>query len=98
MKLSDVTERIWMGQVREIAKVLGWLVYHTYSSKRSPHGFPDVVLVRPPRVIFAELKRESGKLTIEQETWAEELSQCPGVEYYLWRPSQLQDVGDALSR
>ena len=32
-------------------------------------GFPDMVMVKPPRLIFAELKSETGKLTKEQEDW-----------------------------
>ena len=50
----------------EAAQTGGWLVYHTHDSRRSRKGFPDLVLVRPPKVIFAELKGPGGRVTPEQ--------------------------------
>ena len=38
------------------------------------------------RVIFAELKKQTGKLTQEQATWLSVLRQTGLVETYLWRP------------
>ena len=55
-------------------------------------GFPDLVLVRGDRLIFAELKRETGKLGPGQQEWLEAVEVIRGVEAYLWRPSDLQDV------
>jgi len=43
--------------------------------------------VRPPRVLFIELKSETGKETEFQKHWRELAEKCPGVETYLWRPS-----------
>ena len=83
---NALSERAFQRQVAELAELTGWRVYHTYDSRRSSPGFPDLVLVRAPRVIFAELKRERGRVTAAQREWADELGQCPGVEYYLWRP------------
>ena len=39
-------------------------------------GFPDCVLVRPPRLIIAELKSLTGKLSPEQEVWIRDLGEC----------------------
>ena len=39
---------------------------------------PRLVLVRPPRVILAELKSETGKLTPEQRVWIVTLAACGG--------------------
>ena len=88
----SLSERDFQAQVVQLAKLTGWRVYHTYDSRRSNAGFPDLVLVRPPRVIFAELKRQRGRVTVAQREWAEALRACPGVEYYLWRPSDWDEV------
>lgn len=83
---AEMTERVLYENVRELALRLGWLIYHTYDSRRSYPGFPDLVLVKPPRVLFVELKREHGRLSRDQQRWLEALSACPGVETYVWRP------------
>ena len=45
----------------ELAKRFRWDVYHTYDSRRSKAGFPDLVLWRK-RVIFVQLKSTKCKL------------------------------------
>lgn len=85
-------------QVVSLALLCGWLVYHTYDSRRSRKGFPDLVLVKPPRVIFAELKAADGRTTVEQREWLDALNRCPGVEAYLLRPADLERFRDALRR
>ena len=86
--------------VVEMAKALGWRVYTTWISVHSPAGFPDLVLVRPPRLIFAELKREPGKekgqSTSDQYEWLADLQACEGVEAFLWRPSDREQVEKVL--
>lgn len=96
--LSTIPEREWLQQVRDLAGLLGWAVYHTHLSLHSPEGFPDLVLARPPRLIFAELKREVGKPTAAQLAWLGTLSRCRSVETYLWRPSDLDYVRKVLAR
>ena len=85
------SERSFMGQVVAYARLMGWRCYHTYDSRRSDAGFPDLVLVRRPRVIFAELKSDRGKLTDDQRAWLEALDGC-SVERYIWRPSDWPKV------
>ena len=94
--LADLTEKEWSAQVYELARTLGWTRYHTYRSERSQPGFPDEVLVRD-RVIFAELKRETGRLSPAQEDWIGKLKRA-GAEVYVWRPSDLEEVGATLMR
>ena len=95
--LIQLTEKEWQSQVQEVCGLHGWLMYHTYNSRRSVAGFPDLVLVRPPRVIFAELKVKKGKLSNPQKFWQKELIECPGIEYYVWRPSDLDSIEEVLS-
>lgn len=65
-----MTEQQLQAAIVEAAQALGWLVYHTYDSRRSHAGFPDLVLVRQPRLIFAELKDDTRPMTEEQVRWS----------------------------
>lgn len=95
--------------VLRLARTCGWLAYHTRFSLKSQPGFPDLVLVKPPRVIFAELKDARRKLTESrlnkwghwvtgQDEWLAALAKCPGVEAYLWRPGDVEDIQRELTR
>jgi hypothetical protein len=93
----EITEKEWQAQVLDLARLCGWRHgYHTFDSRRSASGFPDLVLVRE-RVVFAELKSETGKLSAAQVAWLEAL-EAAGAEAYLWRPSDLVDVMQTLRR
>ena len=93
-----ITEKEFLSQVKDLAKIYHWRLYHPFLSKWSERGYPDITLIRPPRLIFAELKREKGKLTESQEEWAELLKACPGVEYYIWKPSDIEQIAGILIR
>jgi hypothetical protein len=80
-----LTEARFMAQVVEYARLMGWRTYHTRRSEGSEAGFPDLVLVRRPRIVWAELKSERGKATPQQLVWLLELLECR-QEVYLWRP------------
>ena len=86
------SERNLQARILEAARALRWLPFHVFDSRRSQPGFPDLVLVRPPRLIFAELKSAKGRITAEQQQWLDLLSQIPGVEIFVWRPADLQDA------
>ena len=77
--LAAVTEKEWQAQVEQLARLNRWRVYHPWTSIRSAEGFPDLTLVRPPRLVFLELKRESGKVRIAQEGWLADLAACGHV-------------------
>ena len=89
------TEAQFQSQVLRYAALRGWHVYHTLRSEKSPAGFPDLVLVRRPRVIFAELKSDRGRCTPEQRAWLAELAEC-SVEVKLWRPSDWEAIEGCL--
>lgn len=93
---TAVTERDLTGYVRDVARAFGWHRSHHWLSKHSPAGFPDEVLLRPPRLVFAELKSEKGKLSVEQRAWLDELGQVPGIEAYCWRPSDMDTIAEVL--
>jgi len=100
-----VSEAAFLTQVIDLAQALHWRAHHVrpaWSKKgwRTPiqgdPGFPDLVLVRPPRVIFAELKSERGRLSDEQEIWIDWLEKCHLGEIYIWKPSDWDDIVSKL--
>ena len=101
-----MTERDFQRAVVELARITGWRVHHTRPALtragewRTPiqgdAGFPDLVLCRPPRVIFAELKRNGARPTPQQQGWLDALSACTGVECYLWTPADWERVVETL--
>ncbi len=90
-----VSEKSWMRTVTDAAKLLGWVCFHTYDSRRSEPGFPDLTLVKGDRLIFAELKTERGKLSPVQHLWLDMLGQTR-AECYVWKPSQWDEVERVL--
>lgn len=96
----SMSEKDWQATVVDAAVTFGWAVYHTFDSRHSNAGFPDLVLLRRDRLIFTELKREAGKLDLPQEAWARGLGEVadanPTVEYHTWRPSDWDDVLEVL--
>lgn len=95
--LEDILEREWQRQVIDLAKQLGWTrIYHTFDSRRSTHGFPDLVIVRD-RVVYLELKREKTKLTDEQKGWLRALRAADALAYVA-RPRDLHALAQVLTR
>ncbi len=92
-----VSEKQWMRVVVDAARLLGWSVYHTHDSRRSDPGFPDLCLVKGDRLIFAELKREQGRVSPVQQLWLDMLAQTR-AECYIWKPSMWDSVEAILKR
>ncbi len=92
----DITEKAWLQQVRDLARTFGWETYHTHNSLRSEKGWPDLVLCKPPRILFVELKRERGKATPMQDKWLKLLREC-GLIAEIWRPSDWDRAAHILS-
>lgn len=83
-----MTEKDLQAGVVEILRWEKWLCYHTYDSRRSQPGFPDLVAVRGSRLMFVEFKSEKGKLRLEQVDWLDALVKAHG-EVYVVRPSTM---------
>lgn len=108
---SQISEAAWQAQILELAALNGWTAFHIPDAlfkalhaqgrakgyQMPQAGFPDTVLVRPPRLVFAELKSESGSLTNAQKIWLELLRACH-VEVYCWKPRDWDVAKETLSR
>ena len=92
----EMTEAQLTTAVRDLARLFGWMRYHAWLSKHSASGFPDEALTRRGRLVFAELKSRRGKLTPDQEAWLTELGKVEGIEVYVWRPDDLEQIAEIL--
>lgn len=96
---AALTEKQFQAQVLQLASLSGWRCYHTFDSRRSSPGFPDLVLVRPPRLLLVELKTDQGRLRPEQAAWLDVLAGCEDApEVHLWRPSSWGEIEATLTR
>ena len=110
-RASERPEGQLQAAVIQACRTLGYLVFHDpdarrcrgcgelFKDKRVP-GFPDLVIVRPPKVgsrgpwiLFVELKSAEGRISDHQKVWGTWLANaaklCPGVYYGVWRPRDL---------
>ena len=98
-------EAALLRDVRALVRQIGGLFYHTYRSDRSEKGFPDCVILLPPtaqqphgRLLFAELKSATGKLTSEQAQWVSMLETVPGITVHIWKPADWNSIVTTLTR
>jgi hypothetical protein len=109
--VSAISERAFQDNVIALAKLFGWRVAHfrpaqTKHGWRTPmqgdKGFPDLVLAKGGRVVFAELKSDKGKLSADQKDWIAALDAPPGWdsemshEVHVWYPDDLDAIGKIL--
>lgn len=81
--------------VLDLASAQGWTYrYHTFDSRHSTGGFPDLVLMRPPRLMVVELKVNT-KTTAAQEGWLAAFRAC-GVTAFVWTPDDWSEIEQHL--
>jgi hypothetical protein len=102
-RLREITEASWQSTVVALAKARGWTVYAPPPNRpanghiiNTRAGYPDLTMVRDGRILWAELKKETGKLTAEQVAWLD-LLLLAGAEVAVWRPSDLETVQAVLA-
>lgn len=111
MRAADYRMRATEGEfqtaVIALAHLRGWKVAHfrparTERGWRTPMegdaGFPDLVLARKGSVIFAELKAHGKNPSADQADWLAALQGDNGVEVYVWRPEDMDQVQMILGR
>lgn len=92
---GTATEAQFQAAVVELATALGWLAVHFRQMLGNPAGYPDLTLLRDDRYVLAELKSETGKVSIKQQMWHAEAARR-GVTVYVWRPSSWPEIQEIL--
>lgn len=93
MSVADTvepTEAEWQQTVVDTASAFGWWSYHNRDSRGSNEGWPDLVLVRPPRFVLVELKTNKGRVRPRQAIILDMLRACC-LDVRLWRPKDWDD-------
>lgn len=101
LRLRGMTEAEWQATVVKHARSRRWmchftpdLLYRKGFRDRIPmdqgdRGFPDLVLIAPcGKIVYAELKSETGTLSAFQKRWKQRLL-AGGHDWRLWRPRDL---------
>ncbi len=112
-RLPAVLERDFQDQVIELAQRTGWRVAHFRPARaKDPKtgeetwrtavqgdgkGFPDLVMLRGPRLLVVELKTDTGKVSVDQAAWLHAFGDAD-VTTRVWRPSDWPAIEAALAR
>ena len=99
--LEAMVEDDMIEEIRQAAELGGWLMYHTFDSRKSYSGFYDVVLLRGHRLWLIELKRERPKgrgPSEAQQRWLEAAADIRTVRAAVLRPRDLPALTDAMAQ
>lgn len=104
-----MTEAEFQSAVMDVARLRGWMIMHTRPAQIRPGrwatplsgnpGFPDLVLCRPVHgdILFAELKKDGGRLSIGQKAWFTALK-AAGAEVHVWYPDDMEAIVKRLGK
>jgi VRR-NUC domain len=90
-----MTEAEFQGAVCDTLRLFGWRYCHQRPARTSRGwrtaisgdvGYPDLTCVRGDRILWLELKAETGRLTQEQANWLAALGTAGGSVHVV-RPS-----------
>lgn len=82
----------------DAAKLGGWSAYHTYDSRRSQAGFPDLILIRGEELLALELKSDTGRVSFVQRGWLRSFQAVKTVDAFVVRPDTADEVMSRLTR
>lgn len=106
MARLTLTEAQFQRQVIDLARACGWMVAHFRPAltrrgrwstpvQADGAGFPDLICVKPRRIVAAELKAGRGRVTEAQRRWLGRLA-LAGAECYIWRPESWDAIVKVL--
>lgn len=96
---ASVGEKEWQATLVAALEVFGYVVEHTYPL-RTQHGWrtgstlkgkPDLIAVRPPRLLAIECKTEVGRLDPDQRAVLSLYAEIPSARAWVLRPTDPWD-------
>lgn len=104
---ATITEAQFTRMVLRLAWLFGWRSAHFRPGRTKRGwrtavmgdgaGWPDLLLLRGPRLVVAELKVGRRKPTPAQLAWLEAFG-AVGAEAYLWHPGDWGEIEKVLGR
>jgi hypothetical protein len=91
-----ISEAALQRLITDLAEWCGWYWTFNADSRHTQAGVPDLLLMRGKRLLWRELKRESGRLRPEQLAFGQRLLRA-GQDWACWRPSSWDDVVRTLT-
>ena len=97
-KPAPPLERDFQKAIVELAQWNQWDVSWTHDSRHSPAGWPDLVLMRPPVILFRECKRDArpSRVTDDQRRKLGLLRAC-GLDAGVWTPDDWDEIVKILT-
>lgn len=110
-RAMKTSEREFQAQVIDLARMFGWRCAHFRTAlsqsgrwltpvQADGAGFPDLVLTKGPRLVFAELKADRGIVSRPQAEWLSALAvvagESPNVTAVVWKPRDWDDIVELL--
>lgn len=83
---KEWTEKELLEWARDIGRAYGWRVYHTYDSRNSEPGFPDLIMIKDGVQLAVETKTLTGRVTSEQADWLLDFAGVREVRARVVRP------------
>lgn len=106
MTSPRISESAFQAQLEHLLRIYGWKYTHFRPAQVRGRwmtplvgdaGFPDIVATNGESIIYVEIKSAVGRLSPGQKAWRNHLESA-GAEYYLWRPSDLEEAKNIISR
>lgn len=108
-RLRAMSENALQQRCMDVLRVCRWHVAHMSPAhyrvgggeryvtpyNREAAGWPDILAIRGPRILAAELKTETGKLSDKQQQWLGWWEEA-GAEVWVVRPSTWERFSEAV--
>ncbi len=107
---TEVSEAIHQQHVVEIARYLGYKVFHSHDSRKSEAGFPDLPLLRDEHLVVIECKSRTGNVGTKrrrtksgrempsQLDWLQAFGAVKRVDVLVSRPDDLDETVAVLQK
>ena len=92
-------EAAFQQQILDLARTLGWRCYHTWDSRHSEGGFPDIIAIRGATLLALEIKGAKAKEPPpDQVAWIGAFQQVRFVHADFVYPRHWEQVAETLQK